>query len=43
MIVDPNKFQAMVLNKREQKETINLKINGAETKDQNLVTYWGFK
>ena len=25
------------MNRRKQKETINLKINGAETKDQNSL------
>ena len=29
MIVNPDKFQAMVLGRHKQKEKINLKINGA--------------
>ena len=39
MIVNPDKFQAMVLGRHKQKETINLKINGAEIKGQNSVTF----
>ena len=38
IIVNPDKFHTIVLNRRKQKETINLKINGAETKDQNSLT-----
>ena len=30
MIVNPDKFQAMVLGRHKQKEKINLNINGAE-------------
>ena len=37
IIVNPDKFHTIVLNRRKQKETINLKINGAETKDQNSL------
>ena len=38
IIVNPDKFHTIVLNRRKQKETINLKINEAETKDQNSLT-----
>ena len=38
MIVNPDKFQAMVLGRHEQKEKINLNINGAEINGQNSVT-----
>ena len=38
MIVNPDKFQAMVLGRHKQKEKINLNINGAEIKGQNSVT-----
>ena len=38
MIVNPDKFQAMVLGRHKQKETINLTINGAEIKGQNSIT-----
>ena len=38
MIVNPDKFQAMVLGRHKQKETINLTINGAEIKGQHSVT-----
>ena len=41
MIVNPDKFQAMVLGKHKQKETITLTINGAEIKGQNSVTLLG--
>ena len=41
MIVNPDKFQAMVLGRHKQKETINLTINGAEIKGQNSVTLLG--
>ena len=37
IIVNSDKFHTIVLNRRKQKETINLKINGAETKDQNSL------
>ena len=40
-IVNPDKFQAMVLGRHKQKETINLTINGAEIKGQNSVTLLG--
>ena len=39
MIVDQDKFQAMVLGRRKQKETVNLKINGAEIKIKNQEHY----
>ena len=39
MIVNPDKFQAMVLARHKQKETFNLKINGAEIKGQISVTF----
>ena len=32
IIVNPDKFQVMVLGRHNQKERINLTINGAETK-----------
>ena len=35
------KFQAMVLARQKQKKAINLKINGAEIKNQNSVTLLG--
>ena len=38
MIVNPDKFQAMVLGRHKQKEKINLNINGAEINGQNSVT-----
>ena len=38
MIVNPDKFQAMVLGRNKQKEKINLNINGAEINGQNSVT-----
>ena len=38
MIVNPDKFQAVVLGRHKQKETDNLKINGAEIKGEDLVT-----
>ena len=41
MIVNPDKFQAMVLGRHKQKETINLTINGAEIKGQNSITLLG--
>ena len=41
MIVNPDKFQAMVLGRHRQKEKINLNINGAEIKGQNSVTLLG--
>ena len=41
MIVNPDKFQAMVLGRHKQKETINLAINGAEIKGKNPVTLLG--
>ena len=41
MIVNPDKFQAMVLGRHKQKEKINLKVNGAEIKGQNSVTLLG--
>ena len=41
IIVNPDKFQAMALGRHKQKETINLKINGAEIKGQNSVTLLG--
>ena len=41
MIVNPDKFQAMLLGRHKQKETINLKTNGAEIKGQNSVTLLG--
>ena len=37
------RFQAMVSERHKQKETINLKINGAEIKGQNSVTLLGTK
>ena len=37
------RFQAMVSGRHKQKETINLKINGAEIKGQNSVTLLGTK
>ena len=41
MIVNPDKFEAMVLGRHKQKEKINLNINGAEIKGQNSVTLLG--
>ena len=41
MIVNPDKFESMVLDRRKQKENINLKINGAEIKGHNSVTLLG--
>ena len=41
MIVNLDKFQAMVLGRYKQKENVNLKINGAEIKGQNSVTLLG--
>ena len=38
MIVNPDKFQAMVSGRHKQKEKINLNINEAEIKGQNSVT-----
>ena len=38
MIVNPDKFQAMVWGRHKQKEIMNLKINRAEIKCQNSVT-----
>ena len=38
MIVNPDKFQAMVLGRHKQKEKINLNIDEAEIKGQNSVT-----
>ena len=38
MIVNPDKFQAMILGRHKEKETINLTINGAEINGQNSVT-----
>ena len=38
MIVNPDKFQVMVLDWQKQKEKINLTIYGAEIKAQNSVT-----
>ena len=37
MVVNADKFQAIVLGRHNQKETINLTINGAEIKRQNSV------
>ena len=37
MIVNPDKFEAIVLGRHKQKEKINLNINGAEIKGQNSV------
>ena len=37
MIVNPNKFQAMVLDRHKQKEKINLNINEAEIKFSNII------
>ena len=41
MIVNPDKFQGMVLGRHKQKEIINFKINRAEIKGQNSVTLLG--
>ena len=41
MIVNPDKFEAMVLGRHKQKEKINLNINEAEIKGQNSVTLLG--
>ena len=41
MVVNTDKVQAMVLGRHKRKETINLKINGAETKGQNSATLLG--
>ena len=42
MIVNPDKFQAMVLGSRhKQKETISPKINGIEIKGQSSITLLG--
>ena len=41
MVVNPDKIQAMVLGRHKRKETINLKINGAEIKGQNSATLLG--
>ena len=38
MIVNRDKFQAMILGRHKEKETINLTINGAEINGQNSVT-----
>ena len=38
MIVNPDKFQAIVLGRHKQKEKNNLNINGAEINGQNSVT-----
>ena len=43
MIVNPDKFESMVWGRHKQKETINLKITGAEKKGQNSVTLLGVK
>ena len=43
MIVNPDKFQAMILGRHKHKETINLIINVAEIKGQNSVTLLGFE
>lgn len=32
MIVNPDNFQKLVLDRNKQRETINLKINGVEIK-----------
>ena len=41
MIVNPDKFESMAQGRHKQKETINLKISGAEIKGQNSVTLLG--
>ena len=41
MIANPDKPESTVLGDIKQKETINLKINGAEIKGQNSVTLLG--
>ena len=38
MMVNPDEFQAKVLGRHKQQETINLKINGAKFKSGNSVT-----
>ena len=38
MMVNPDEFQAMVQGRHKQKETINLKFNGAEFKSENSAT-----
>ena len=37
-MVNPDEFQAMVQGRHKQKETINLKFNGAEFKSENSAT-----
>ena len=35
MIVNPDKFRAIIFGRHKQKETINLTINGTKIKGQN--------
>ena len=43
VILNPGKFQEMVLGKQKKKETINFTINGVEIKGQNSVALLGIQ